>query len=69
MLAKGEGLDTQVHTYPLTFILKANQAQNNERAITAIKHYDQTMQSFDAEFHWSLLVKSYHLSDTSIYHC
>lgn len=26
------------------------------------------MQSFDAEFHWSLLVKSYHLSDTSIYH-
>ena len=44
------------------------QPLNNERAITAIKHYDQSMQSFDAEFHWSLLVKSYHLSDTSIYH-
>ena len=44
------------------------QPLNNERAITAIKHYDQSMQSSDAEFHWSLLVKSYHLSDTSIYH-
>ena len=41
---------------------------NNERAITAIKHYDQSMQSSDAGFHWSLLVKSYHPSDTSIYH-
>ena len=44
------------------------QPQNNERAITAIKRYDQSVQSSDAEFHWSLLVKSYHPSDTSIYH-
>ena len=44
------------------------QPLNNERAITAIKHYDQSMQSSDAGFHWSLLVKSYHPSDTSIYH-